>query len=166
MQPGERKKRQNRRRGNGGDGKPCGATACGSRGIRRIYIRRLWRNVSAAARRTLFPLSGRSSAEAAAGSFIPECIPRNTATTTAPGRDSGGTSGSGGWKSGGMPCARPAAAFSRPNAPTLPIAATPVAKRHTGRALRAMVSDQNDLSARIVTASKKQSGSRKRVLIR
>lgn len=91
---------------------------------------------------------------------------RNTATTTAPGRDSGGTSGSGGWKSGGIPCARPAAAFSRPNAPTLPIAATPVAKRHTGRALRAMVSDQNDLSARIVTASKKQSGSRKRVLIR
>ena len=83
-----------------------------------------------------------------------------------PSRDSGGTSGSGGWKSGGIPCARSAAAFSRPNAPTLPIAATPVAKRHTGRALRAMVSDQNDLSARIVTASKKQSGSRKRVLIR
>lgn len=99
------------------------------------------------AQKTLFDLFAGSPVGAALKSSTPKSQLRNIAASGAVIWASGDTNGKSGWRSERIWSARPAAKPSPLNAPMPYIAATPVGRKHTGKALRLMLSDCFDHSA-------------------
>lgn len=108
------------------------------------------------AQKTLFDLFAVSSVRAALKSSTPKSQLRNIAASGAVIWGSGDTNGKSGWRSARIWSARPAAKPLHPNAPMLYIAATPAVRKHTGKALRLMVSDHFDHLVLSVTNPEKK----------